>query len=48
MIRGLSESHPWNEIARDIKVVKTNLTSEPLKPSGMKTGRKNEDDLAEG
>ena len=28
--------------ARDVKVVKTNLMSETLKPSGIKTGRKNE------
>ena len=28
--------------ARDVKVVKTNLTSKTLKPSGIKTGRKNE------
>ena len=33
--------------ARDVKVVKTNLTSETLKPPGIKTGRKNEDDLTE-
>jgi len=33
--------------ARDVKVVKTNLTSETLKPSGIKTGRKNEDNLKE-
>ena len=33
--------------ARDVKVVKTNLTSETLKPSGIKMGRKNEDDLTE-
>ena len=33
--------------ARYVKVVKTNLTSETLKPSGIKTGRKNEDDLTE-
>ena len=32
---------------RDVKVVKTNLTSETLKPSGIKTGRKNEDDVTE-
>ena len=32
---------------RDVKVVKTNLTSETLKPSAIKTGRKNEDDLTE-
>ena len=30
-----------------MKVVKTSLTSEMLKPSGIKTGRKNEDDLTE-
>ena len=29
--------------ARDVKVVKTNLTSETLKPSGIKTGHKNEE-----
>ena len=33
--------------ARDVEVVKTNLTSETLGPSGIKTGRKNEDDLTE-
>ena len=31
--------------ARDVKVVKTNLTSETLKPSGIKRESKNEDDL---
>ena len=29
------------------KSVKTNLTSETLKPAGIKTERKNEDDLTE-
>ena len=33
--------------ARDVKVVKTKLTFETLKPSGIKTGSKNEDDLTD-
>ena len=45
------DSEPLNRngrfYARDVKVVKTNLTYETLKPSGIKTRRKNEDDLTE-
>ena len=33
--------------ARDVKVVKTHLTSETLKPSGIKTRRIKVDDLTE-
>ena len=33
--------------ARDVEVVKTSLTSKTLKPSGIRTGRKIEDDLTE-
>ena len=31
--------------ARDVKVVRTHLTSETLKPSGLKTGRIKVDDF---
>ena len=40
-------SYQWPFCAREVKVVKTNLTSETLKPSGIKTGHKNDDDLTE-
>ena len=33
--------------ARDVKVVKTHLTSETLKPSGIKTGRIKVDKLTD-